>query len=408
MQTFAFRARNTSGLAVQGKLDAANAYEARKLLAQQQLIPVELKPYVVWLDLAGILMFFKKILFQVPFEDILIFNQQLQTAYSVGIPIVTAMEMIENQTKNKALRRALAEIVEDLRKGRFLGDAMAKHPDVFDEVYVTLVKAGEASGQLDVFLQRISFLLERRADTKAKVKSATFYPKIVFFFIGTSLITLVYVVIPKLKTFFTRFGSELPLPTRIVMGISDVAVGYWYIFLFGGSAAFVGYKYFVSTPRGRLIRDYLQLKVPIMGSLLLQLELNSFCFIAEMLVKSGIAITDSLVIVRNSVTNRVLAREIEHLQREISRGGTMSAGMKRAKIFPEVFVNLVAIGEESGKLEDVFGKIAIQYRREIDYKLTNLSKLIEPILLAVIFVMVGTVMLAVFAPIWNMYKVMRH
>lgn len=402
MQTFQYRARKRSGSAVQGTISALDVREAKKLLAQQDLIPLEVRTSAALnLNFKSLQAQFNSRFKGVNQEELLMFNQQLLISYSVGIPLITAFEMIERQSRELNLKNALIAINQDLHRGSYLADALGRHPGVFDEIYVTLIRAGEASGQLEAFLQRISFLLERRAETKAKVKSATFYPKIVLGFMVVATLIFVYVLIPRLKNFLQMHGSDLPPLTKIVIGVSDFAVSYWYLLV---AAVFLGMEAFrriTSTPKGRLAWDGFVLKVPVLGELMLQIDLNSFCFVTELLVKSGIPIITSIPIVKSALTNKVVSNELSLAEAAISSGGTMSGGLKQSTMFPELFLNLISVGEESGKIESVLARLSEHYRREIDYKLNNLSKLIEPILLFIIFIGVGILALAIFLPIWK-------
>jgi len=407
MPKFLYKARDRRGQAVSGELEAESVFLARRILSQQDLIPVSV---VSAQGFGNILRFFRVLqskVFPVPFEDVLVFNQQLQTAYSVGIPIVQALSMIEGQTKNKRLKQALAIAADDVKKGKFLADAFKKHPDVFDRVYVTLVRSGEQAGELDAFLERLSELLEQRGENKAKIKSATFYPKIVLGFLMIVNGIFIYFLLPKIKEFFTANGAELPAITRFVLGVSDFFIQQWPIVVLVAGSAYAGFQYWLSTRWGRLQWDTFKLKLPVLGDLFLQIDLNAFCFVTETLVRSGIPILETLSIVRSSVDNQVIAGEIEKAQEEVTKGGRFSAGLAKSKIFPSVFTGLIAMGEEAGKLEPVLAKVGIHYKRETDYKLNNLSKLLEPILLFIIFIMVGILALAIMMPIWQLSRVMQ-
>lgn len=407
MAIYVFRARDRRGLPVNGQLEADNALVARRILSQQDLIPIKISEKSPITDLFSLPSKLRDRLFPVDFQEILTFNQQLQTAYAVGIPMVQAIEMIENQTTHPRVKRALSVAADDVRKGKFLADAFQKHPHVFDRIYITLVRAGEAAGELDTFLDRISYLFERRAENQMKVKSALFYPKIVFGFLIFVTGIFVYVLLPKIKEFFDANGAELPAITQMLISFSDFAVGYSPLLALILASIYGAFRYFVSTPWGRLKWDGFKLKVPVLGKLFLQLELNAICFITETLVRSGITITETLRILRTSIENQVIATEMDTCRVEVERGSRFSKGLARSGIFPELFVNLLAMGEEAGKLDTVLVKVGNHYRREIEYKLANLSKLLEPLILLVIFFMVGFLALAVFLPIWKMSQVVR-
>jgi len=407
MPIYLFKARDRRGAAVAGQLEADNLLLARRILSQQDLIPISVKERNALSDMLLLPSKLRDQFFPVAFEELLTFNQQLQTAYSVGIPMVQAMEMIEAQTSHPRMKRALSVAADDVRKGKYLADAFQKHPAVFDRIYITLVRAGEASGELDAFLERISYLLERRADNKMKIKSALFYPKLVFGFLVIVVGIFVYLIVPKIKEFFQANGADLPLITRALIAVSDFAVYNAPLLILGGLSLFGAIRYILSTPTGRMKWDGFKLKLPVLGDLFLQLELNMVCFITETLVKSGITITETLKILRNTLENQVIAVEMETCRLEVERGGKFSKGLSKSRVFPELFVNLIAMGEEAGRLEPVLSKVGNHYRREIDYKLSNLSKLLEPLILLILFFLSGFLALAVYLPIWQMASVVR-
>ncbi|NDD90849.1 type II secretion system F family protein [bacterium] len=407
MPIYLFKARDRRGTAISGQLEAESAVLARRMLSQQDLIPIQVREKTALVELLSSPSRIFARIFPVPFEEVLTFNQQLQTAYTVGIPLVQAIEMIASQTKNPRIKRALLAVTEDVRNGKFLADALQKHPDVFDHIYVTLVRAGEASGELDAFLERISNLLERRAENKMKLKSALFYPKIVLGFLLVVALVFVYVLLPKIKGFFDSNRAELPVLTRALIQISDFCVGYAPLIVILALSTLMAFRYLISTPAGRLKWDAFKLRVPIMGQILLQIELNSICFITEVLLRSGVTIIETLRILRTSLDNQVIALQMDSCRVEVERGGRFSQGLARSRIFPDFFVNLMTMGEEAGKLDGVLGQVGGHYRREIDYKLTNLSKLLEPMILLVIFTVAGFLALAIFLPIWKMSRVVR-
>jgi type II secretory pathway component PulF len=409
MQRFFYRARARDGKPLRGEIEAANPAQAKQLLTGQGIILLELgaKPPLA-LDPEALFKLLRSRLTKVSLDEILVLTQQLQIAYSVGIPLSMGIRMISEQTRNKRLRKALAQVGDDLNAGKFLGESIARHSDIFDSIFIALIKAGEASGQLDSFLLRVTYLLERRSDLQAKVKSAMFYPKMVLTFMLGATLLFVYVIIPKVKEFLAKLGTDLPPITRFVLGTSDFALKYWPLLALGGLTLTVGFRILHANPRFREEFDRFLLRLPAVGKLLLQIELNSFCFIAELLLRSGITIPETLRIVKESLANRAVASELTLAETSVARGGTLSQGLRKSPELPEMFTNLVAMGEESGRLEPVLGKIGEFYRREIDYRLANLSKLIEPILLSIIFVGVGILALAVMLPIWKMTTAIRR
>ena len=406
MQSYKYRARDKRGQLLTGSVDAMDPKEAKRLVAVQGLIPLDVK------EAGGFSLpsFRSKAKFgqsKVKIDDLLVFNRQMQIVYSVGIPIVGGLEMIHEQTTSPRMKRAIGQITEDIKQGTSLFEAMSKHSDIFDSIYLNLVKVGEATGDLENLLGRASDMTEERASQRAKVKSATFYPKMVLGFMSLVLLVVVYFVLPKLKGFFTGFGAKLPPITVFVMGVSDFFVSYWYLVAAVAAGAYFGFKAFAATPKGRRLIDSWILKTPIFGPLMLQIEMNTFCVILEILIKSGVTITDSFRLVSESMTNTLVMRDIDACRKSIEKGGSLGAGFRSSKVFPPFVTNLISIGEEGGSLPVVLNRIAAYYKMQVDHKLNNLSKLIEPVLLFMIFGLVLVIALAVFMPMWSMGSQLR-
>jgi type II secretory pathway component PulF len=272
---------------------------------------------------------------------------------------------------------------------------------------MNLIKVGEAPGQLGEILERVSKVVQQRLEQRAKVKSATFYPKIVIGMITVVIVVVISFVIPKFKEFFGKFGGDLPAITRYMLLISDFFLAYWYLIFGGIGAAFFAFKKLTSSPQGRRKYDAYLLKVPIFGSLLLEIELTGFCSILEMLIRSGIPINDGLEILKGSLGNTVLQDEVEKMKDAVESGRSITSGMMNGNVFPKTMTNLIAMGEEAGALEKTLGRIGHYYQMQVDYRLNNLSKAIEPILLVFIFGIVLALALAVFLPMWKMGSLIK-
>lgn len=398
---FFYKARDQKGSLVNGVIEAANLQNAREKVSALNLILVQITTQNKT-DLAKKINHkFINLFNTIPTEELIVFLHQFQTAYSVGMPVLRSLELIESQTQSKALKKALGSIVEDLKQGQTLHKAFSKHPALFDNIFVNLLNAGETSGRLEELLERISVITERKAENKAKVKSALFYPKIVFFFIAVVLLVVTYFVMPKIKLFLNQIGADLPPITKMVMAFSDFCVTYWYLIIAGISGSYYAFKKFTSTVAGKYALDKLLLKTPIFGNLFIWLELNAFCFTLSTLLDSGISILDALDITKNSMMNSVVQAEVEKGKKSIEDGGTLAEGLKDSPIFPSMFVGLIAMGEETGALSKILKRISAYYKIQSDHRMDNLSKLIEPILLGIIFCIVLIIAIAVFLPIWG-------
>lgn len=402
MAAFQYRARDKRGRLVQGEVDADSVKSAKRMVSAEGLIVVSVKQTHAYDLISKLKKKAKTFGRKVTAEDMIVFNRQMQIIYSVGIGIIQGLMMVAEQTTNPALKKVIHEIIRDISEGSSLHEAMAKHDWVFDAVYLNLVRVGEATGELQAMLERASQMIEQRSEQKGKVKSATFYPKIVFGFFIVVLLLVVYVVLPRLKTFFDGFGADLPPLTRLVMGVSDFFVSYWYLVGAIATGAVYGFKLMLANPALKFKFDQLLLRIPVVGMLLLQIEINTFCILLEILMKSGVSIVEAFEHVQKSTTNSVVARDIQNCRNIIEKGESLATGLSEAKAFPPLVTGLIAMGEEGGKVPQVLGQIAQYYKIQIDQKLNNLSKLIEPIMLFFIFGVVLILALAVFLPMWKM------
>jgi type II secretory pathway component PulF len=404
MSKFYYRARNPKGSIVEGAIQAENAWFAKKSLNKDKLVVLSINRFnlkVFWHDFRA---FTRRFSEQVKLEEKLVLMSQLETGISIGIPIVQMFQLLQKDLENRFLKNALADIAEKITEGSTMHDAFAKHPYVFNRTVVGLVRTGEVSGKLEAALGRISQMIEQEAKNQSKIKSAIFYPKIVLFVLAVVFVIAVYFLIPKLKEFLAGYGADLPPITLFVIGISDAFVSYWHFLAIIGIALYFGFKKFVSKPSRKLKYDYFKLRTPIFGKVFLLIELNNICVVLNLLLQSGVPLVEALEILKGSQRNDVFKLALDQAIEKISRGGSLSSGMDDPKLFPATFRNMLSVGEESGRLEPILNRMGAYYQTQIDYKLDNLSKLIEPILLFIIFGMVLVLALALLLPIWKMNK----
>jgi MSHA biogenesis protein MshG len=422
MGLYKYRARSQKGDLVTGEIEAREVAEARRLISQRKLIPIELKPAPTsasddaaisgggdaggapasgWKfpSLAKLGLSFGPRLSN---ADLMMFFQQMQTIYAVGVPLIRGLRLMQEQTESVELRKCLEIIIKEVSEGQPLSAALAKFPTHFDAITVNLIRAGEASGQLDEILDQVSAFLQQRLEQTSKVKAAMFYPKIVVGMMGVVFALVVGFVIPKFEGVFSRFGGELPAITRFMLGLSNVFVGYWYLILIMGGLGVHGFRAYVATPQGRRRWDAFMLKVPYFGGLFLQSDVLNFCSVLELLIRSGIPITQGLKILQGAVRNTLFVEDVGRLHDLVEQGNTIRTGLESSQIFPRPAASLIGIGEETGELERALNRLARFYKMQIDDKLNNLSKAIEPILLIFIFGMVLALALAVFLPMWKM------
>ena len=296
---------------------------------------------------------------------------------------------------------------EDIEGGSTFSAALSKHPKVFPELYSTMVVVGKALGILDSVLDRLAFMLEKNAANRAKGKAATMYPKIVVGAIIAAVVVIMKFVIPKFAQLYASFKVELPLPTRILIGLSNYFSSYWYLMLIGVGAVIMGARAYMSTERGRYQWDRLSINFPIFGPLLLKSIMSRFSRVLGALYKSGLPILQCLDIVSRAVENRVITAEVKAIEAEVRAGKSISEPMSKSKNIEPMVTQMVRVGEETGKLDDMLDKVAQYYDQEVDTSIRNLTTTLEPILLGFIFGMVLFLALAIFLPMWDILKVVR-
>jgi MSHA biogenesis protein MshG len=407
MPNFYYKARDRKGAIITGQIDAPNTWTAKKNLNKMNLVVLELSRFNLKALFNSVNSKVEELSRTVTLEEKLVIMSQIETGMSVGIPIIQMLHILQEDVPNKYLRESIQDITNEIAQGSTLHAAFAKHNEIFDSTVIGLIKTGESTGKLDETLHRINMMIEKQGENRAKVKSATFYPKIVLFVMAIVTGVIVYFVIPKLKEFLAGFRAELPPITKMVVGVSDAFVNYWYLII--AAAILIRYAFiqYVKTPQGKRQFDLFKLKVPGFGQIFHFLELNNFCFVLELLISSGVPLIDALEILKESQHNETFKDAIGKCQEVIAKGGTLVKGMENQFVFPSTFRNLLSMGEETGRMQPVLDKMGRYYQLQVDHKLDNLSKLIEPILLFFIFGLVLIIALAVFLPIWKMNAVQR-
>lgn len=403
MPQFTYRARSYEGELITGHTEASDRGSLEKNLEGQGFIPISVSEIRWTYDMER----FNALFETVRPEDLIIFTRQLGTMYRAGIPFIRSVRAVANQTESKALKKVIESIRANVEGGATFANALARHPKVFDELYVSMVEAGEAGGVLDEILERLSTLLEKDAEIKSKIKSATLYPKIVVGALIAAVAILVTFVIPKFAALYGNFKVALPLPTRILVFISLVFSKYWYIIAVIAIVAVFSFRFFIKTGRGRAWWDRIRLKFPIFGPLSLKASMSRFSMILGTLVKSGIPILLALEISGRTVGNVIISAEVERIRNEIRGGRPLAAPMEESGLFPPMMTQMVSVGEETGKLDEMLLRVADHLSTEVDYTIRNMSTLLEPMLLSVIFGMVLFLALALFLPMWDMVKLVQ-
>jgi type II secretory pathway component PulF len=417
MPTFLYKARDRAGKLITGQMDGSSRKDIAALVGDMGYFPISIEEKggkdsprtsrqedggAQGLSLKSI-----KIFNRVKADEILFFTRQLATVIKAGIPITTGLSVLAEQAKNPLLKEAILDILERIKEGVPLSNAMSHYPNIFSDIYIHMVQAGEASGKLEEVLNRISFFLEYDIETKARIKSATRYPKMVFGALIGAFLFAIYFIIPKFMGMFKSFKTQLPLPTRMMIGLHYIFSNYWYI-IFGVIGGVVGLFYwYVRTEQGRLNLDIFKIRVPIMGPVFLKIFMSRFTRMFTTLNRSGLPMLQTLEIAASTIGNLFISNIIIGIQQSVREGGSLSDRMKDKSIFPPLVYQMFAVGEASGTLDDILDKVSDFYDREIDNSIKNLSSLIEPIMIVFMGAMMLFLALAVFMPMWDMAKMAK-
>lgn len=405
MSSFKYRVRDKWGRPLSGVIEAPSREDAGERLWQLGYFPISLKeerkegaP-----DLGHIWESFQR----VKLADLIFFTQQLSTLYKAGLPLLSGLESILEQTENRRLKKILERVKRQVEGGNTLSEAMARHPQAFPLVYVNMVRAGETSGMLGEALDRFISLAERELNTKQKIKEATRYPKIIILALAVAFVVLMTFVIPRFAQIFAQFKTPLPWPTRLLINSHEFFQNNWYLILAAGIGLLLGLNQYLQTINGRALWDRLKIRLPLLGPIFLKVALSRFAFIFVMLNRSGVPILQTLEIAAATIDNFEISRAIDEIRGKIKSGKNLALAMKEIKKFTPLVVQMVAIGESSGTLDGMLMRISEYYDREIDNSIKKMSTLIEPILTLGLGVVVLFLALAVFLPWWNMASLFR-
>lgn len=404
MPLFAYRARDQKGILVTGHLEGMGAESVKRSLGEQGLIPLNVKPIPKKIGWLPKFKFLKK----VQTEEIVLMTRQFHTLFQSGMSMETILSTLHKQTKNKAFKETLQRIQTDISQGSTLTKAFGKHPDVFDDLYVHMLEAGEQSGILEGVLQNLADLLQKEIEIKQGVKSATLYPKIVVFVLVMATVVILVWVIPELSKFYGHYKATLPLPTRILMGASYAVRYYGWVVALFATALYLSFQRYYQTPGGRFRIDRLKWQTPVFGSLGQKIANARFAHLLSALYRSGLSITKSLSLVEAVIGNEVMARDIRKIRSQIEKGQSISQGMRETTSFAPILVESTAVGEKSGSLDTMLEGLGRHYDTDIQHTTKNLTTLLEPFLLFFIFGMVALFAVAIFLPIWQISSVVMH
>lgn len=402
MPNYRYKARDRFGKAVSGVTIAQDRDAAARKLQDMGYLPISIEE-LRELSPGKLLVKIK----HVSLEELSAFTRQLYSLQKAGLPLITSLDAIAKQIKNRYFKIAIEEISRNVQGGLSFSSSLKQQDRIFNEIYVNMIKAAESGGNLIDILERLTGLIEQEIDTRARVKAATRYPLLAFFVLCLAFLIVVTFVIPRFAVIYSQFKAVLPLPTRILIGINLLVKKFWYLFiLIIGMGVFIFLR-FIHSSSGRPLWDNFKLKIPVLGPLVTILVMSRFARVTAILMKSGVPILEVMDLVSHTTGNIIIARAIGNIKESVNQGKGISEPMKVSGLFPAVVIQMVAAGEQSGRIDDLLLGIADYYDRESGYLIKNLTTYIEPLLIFVLALMVLLLALAIFLPMWNLIRLFR-
>ena len=400
--TYTYQVRDPSGNLRSGTIVADSQALVSERLREQGLVPVSI---AVQKGLKLSMEF--NVRQKVKLKDLAVFSRQFSTMVSSGLPMLRALATLETQTGSKPLSKAVSDVRVEVEKGSSLSGAMAKHPKVFNNLYVAMVKSGETGGVLDAVLDRLAGNLEREVSLRGRIKSAMTYPIVVLGFVTLIMMAMLIFIVPQFKSIYAQLHGTLPLPTRILLTISD-AVRHDFIFVILGIGAFVwALRRWKKTDGGRRFFDKLKLRAPIFGPLFQKTALSRFARTLSVMSKSGVPIIQSLDVVAETVNNVVVSDAVRDVQESVKQGESIAKPLSRHEVFPGMVVQMLTVGEETGALDTMLEKIAQFYDDEVTAAVDSLTSILEPVMIAIVGGAVGMAVIALYMPMFNIINLIK-
>lgn len=401
MALFSYKGRDAQGQLTEGSIDAADAAAAAKALSSRNVIPLN----IVEADGESSLQGDARISFLTPrirLEDLVIFARQMYSLTKSGIPILRAVSGLAESTSSVRMAAALRDVVSLLERGRTISSALHQHPHIFNQLFVSIVHVGENTGKLDESFLQLSDYLEREQETRKQIKAATRYPMFVIIALVIALVILNIKVIPVFAGMFDKFNAELPLMTQILLGMSEFFLNYWpHMLVTLGLTIFAVVRY-LKTEAGRFRWDRAKIRLPIVGSIIERTLLGRFARSFSMMTTAGVPLTTALNLVADAVDNAYMGDRILTMRRNIEKGESLSRVAASSTLFTPLVLQMINVGEETGRVDELLSEAAEYYEREVDYDLKSLTSKIEPILITVVAAMVLVLALGIFTPMWDM------
>src|SRR3989339_1712819 len=404
MPIFNYKAKDLNGADVKGEMNAVSSESVATRLSEKGFTPIFILEQEE--SASDSLEKFLSRFQTIKSEEMIVFVRQLSSVLAAGVPLLESLDAVYEQVQSPKFKEIILDIRRSIEGGSSFSEALASHK-AFSSLFVSMVRSGEKAGILGDVLERLANLLERDYDNAQKIKSAMRYPIMVILALVVAFVVIITFVIPQFSTLYSSFKTELPLPTRILLGLNYTLVHYWYFILGGLGITGYGIKRFLDTDIGRLTKDKFAISVIIFGPLIKKLILARFSRMLAAMLKSGIPIIEALNISRDTIENVILSNVVASVKDEVVKGSGLTEPMKNAKVFPPLVIQMVAIGEKSGSLEAMLSKVADYFDRDSDYTIRNLTPLIEPLLILMLGGLVLLLALGVFLPMWDMVKLVQ-
>ena len=402
MAKYSYRARDGQGRLIEEEMEASSRLEVEDKLRHLQYIPIQIDKMQ---EHKKKVPFLKK---KIKLSEMALIFRQMATMVNAGLPIVATLAIVAKQTANPRLEEALSHVRYRVEAGASLSEGLADFPEIFTQLHIHMIKVAEEAGLLGTILDRLALIVEHEQDTRDRMKSATRYPKIVVLGLVVAFIVLMSFVVPRFASVYSKFNVALPLPTRIMIGMNNLFQHFWWALIIAALLISLGIRHILSTTEGRRRWDSFKLRVYVFGPLMLKISMSRFCRILAMMIRSGVPIVQSLQNVGATMENVVLESTIKLIEEAIIEGKSLAEPMEVSRYFPDMVVQMVSVGEQTGQLDELLEKSADYYDKEIDYTIQHLSALLEPMLLLGLAVVVLFFALAIFLPMWDVMSLFHH
>jgi type IV pilus assembly protein PilC len=401
---YAYKVRDKTGKMLEGELEAESTTLVANRLRQLGYVPVSIDKKAIGMNTEINISLFKP---KVKLKDVAVFCRQFATMINSGLQILRALSILEEQTESKALAQIVREVRIDIEKGTSITQAFGRHPKAFNRLFVSMLKAGETGGVMDSVLIRLAETIEKQVELRGKIKSALTYPVAVFVLVLLIVAAMLLFIVPTFATLYDGLGGTLPLPTRLLLLVSGILTRYFFIVILLAGVGVYALKRYVKTERGRDVKDRLVLKVPLFGKLFHKTAVVRFSRTLSVLQAAGVPILESLSITAETCNNTVMARAIGEIQEGVKVGDGIAKTMVKHEIFPPMVTQMTAVGEETGAIDEMLGKVADFYEQEVEAMVDALTSLLEPLMICVLGGAVGGMVVALYMPMFNIINLIE-